>query len=208
VPASASIGFYAGPGYSYYRNLLTSDYINPSFGFSAGIVFKTTTVRIVSFRGDLAFGYTRSHLHFSLDEYYTIGCYNGITGEFNFFYFSINPQIQFNLLRNRGLFVSLGVSPVIKSVTGEGTQNYSHGEYSRQESFSGASCSYLFVPLGFAVGIGVGYQKFHLGKTTLFTEAKVSYDFAPLTYSVYGCGYSKILISTLTIGILLYSHKR
>lgn len=201
----AAIGFYFGPNCSIYS--LGHSYGKAKhgygFGLQSGFLAKTNTSRLASFRFDLMFSLTTLNAKIKLipddNNYYT-----SIDGYFNFYSIIISPQVQFNILKNRGLFICSGMAYRYVKSNGKGTAY----QYNSSSEFRGKDFNYLFNNNVISVILSIGYQEFKIGKLTLFGELKESLDVNGITYSYYTPTPFRAFTTSISIGILLFKEKK
>jgi hypothetical protein len=198
--AKAAGGFYIGPSFTIYPETGgVSHSFDPGFGLQAGFLFRKTNCRTVTFRFDLAFSYTRSYATITMDPYEN-NATERIQGDFNFYRILLNPQVQVNVLpKTGGLFISTGLCPWFGTTTGKGTAT---SMFDSTSEFSGGRFSNVFMPVGIAATVNLGFQHIRAGSVILFAEVRASYDLSPVTnYHAYAA--NKTVTMGVSFGIFL-----
>jgi hypothetical protein len=200
----AAIGFYFGPNYSIYAFGHSYDNQKNGYGFGlqSGFLAKTNTAHLASFRLDLLFSWTTLNSKINLYPQENNN-YKSIDGHFNFYSINVSPQVQFNILKNKGLFICSGIAFRYMIINGNGTANRN----TSSSEFQGKDFNYLFNDYVLAVTLSIGYQEFKIGKLTLFGELKESVDLSGMTYSYYTTPINSFNTS-ITIGIILFKEKK
>ena len=176
VNAQVAISFLAGPNYSYFIQS-KSDYranAYPGWGFDAGLQLKSGDDHFLSFKALLGYSLQIPRIklpNFVSNEIYHYSYLEGTYWLSNIIFF---PQLQFNFLEKKNLF--LGVGPFCQvRIAGYGKGTYNYGNTPEGQSFSGneiISMDKIFSMWNAGPGVSLGYQKFRIGKICLFFELR------------------------------------
>lgn len=174
--AQIAISFLAGPNYSYFIQS-KSDYAakaSPGIGLDAGLQFKAGDNHLLSFKAFIGYSLQTPGIklpNFVINEYYR---YTYLEGKYQLSNILIHPQLQFNFLKKKDLFLGIGPFCQVR-IAGYGKGTYSYGFSPGGLPYSGDEIlriSTIFNKWNYGPGISFGYQKICFGKICLFFELR------------------------------------
>jgi len=202
ISAQVSIGFKAGPNYTWYLQT-KSDYLNktfPGWGVDAGLVLNAGYNQRISFRSEFIYSMQSDSAEIDLTHNPNYGWL--VVGKFYRHNLLLSAQGQLNMLRNKNLFLSFG--PYMQYTIGSsGNGDFLSGYF--PEQFSGNDVSrVIFAKANIGATIAIGIQKIRVGKVSFFGEIRESAGFI----SIYKEDFAKAewigCITTVAIGIEFY----